>query len=239
MDTSIAIGVSSCLLGERVRYDGGHKHDHYLTGTLGAFFRFVPVCPEVGCGLPIPRETMRLEEEGGTVRLVTTTTRLDQTERMQRWCAEKVEELAEAELGGFIFKKNSPSCGLFEVKVSRAGRPSRMGRGLFAEAVTARFPLLPVEEEGRLHDPELRENFVVRLFAYRQWRDLVAGGTTLGRLVEFHAAHKLLLMAHSPKHCREAGALVVHGKEVPREELFARYGALFMTALGQLPPLRN
>ncbi|AJE04416.1 YbgA family protein [Geobacter pickeringii] len=234
METPIAIGISSCLLGERVRYDGGHKHDRYLTDTLGAFFRLVPVCPEVGCGLPAPREPMRLEEVTGEVRLVTTRSRIDHTERMRRWYAEKVGELAAADLCGFIFKKDSPSSGLFRVKVHRAGMPARMGRGLFAEAVTARFPLLPVEEEGRLHDLELRENFVVRIFAYRRWKDLVAGGGTPGRLAKFHTAHKLLLMAHSPELCRELGGLVARGKEVPRDELFARYGALFMKALARL-----
>ena len=239
MSTPIIIGVSSCLLGERVRYDGGHKHDRYLTGTLGRFFRLLPVCPEAGCGLPIPREPMRLEEEGGRVRLVTTRTRIDHTERMRRWCAEKVAELAAEDLCGFIFKKGSPSSGLFGVKVYRPGMKAKTGRGLFAEAVTASFPLLPVEEEERLRDPELREHFIVRVLAYRRWKDLAAGGTTPGRLAAFHSAHKLLLMAHSPEHCREMGRLVARANGVPPEELFPRYEALFMKALARRATVRK
>ncbi|WP_298271744.1 DUF523 and DUF1722 domain-containing protein [Geobacter sp.] len=239
MTTPITIGVSACLLGERVRYDGGHKHDRYLTCTLGKFFRFLPVCPEAGCGLPTPREPMRLVEEGGRVRLVTVRTRIDHTERMRRWCAEKVAELAAEDLCGFIFKKGSPSSGLFGVKVYRPGMKAKRGRGLFAEAVTARFPLLPVEEEERLRDPQLRESFIVRVLAYRRWKELVAGGTTPARLAAFHTAHRLLLMAHSPEQCRELGRLVAGANGVPPEGLFARYEALFMKALTRRATVRK
>ncbi|WP_306536425.1 DUF523 and DUF1722 domain-containing protein [Geobacter sp.] len=227
----IKIGVSSCLLGEKVRYDGGHKHDRYITDTLGRFFRFVPVCPEVGCGLPVPREAMRLERDGEGVRLVTNKTHVDHTNRMLSWCAKRVTELEREDLCGFIFKKDSPSSGLFNVKVYSTGMPAKVGRGLFARAVTEHFPLLPVEEEGRLHDMGLRENFIERVFAYRRWKDLLKGGKTVGRLVEFHTAHKLLIMAHSPAIYREMGKLVAHGKEMPRDELFHRYQELFLKAL--------
>ncbi|CAG0973028.1 hypothetical protein GEOBC_01383 [Geobacteraceae bacterium] len=227
----IKIGVSSCLLGEKVRYDGGHKHDRYITDTLGRFFRFVPVCPEVGCGLPVPREAMRLERDGEGVRLVTNKTHVDHTDRMLSWCAKRVTELEREDLCGFIFKKDSPSSGLFNVKVYSTGMPAKVGRGLFARAVTEHFPLLPVEEEGRLHDMGLRENFIERVFAYRRWKDLLKGGKTVGRLVEFHTAHKLLIMAHSPAIYREMGKLVAHGKEMPRDELFHRYQELFLKAL--------
>ncbi|WP_298437008.1 DUF523 and DUF1722 domain-containing protein [Geobacter sp.] len=239
MTTPITIGVSSCLFGKRVRYDGGHKHDRYITDTLGAFFRFLPVCPEVECGLPVPRESMRLEEKEGTVRLVTTKSCIDHTERMRRWCAEKVAELAAEDLCGFIFKKGSPSSGLFGVKVHRPGMKAKRGRGLFAEAVTSRFPLLPVEEAERLRDPELRESFIVRVLAYRRWKELVAGGTTPGRLEAFHTVHRLLLMAHSPEHCRELGRLAARANGVPPEELFARYEALFMKALARRATVRK
>jgi len=227
----IKIGVSACLLGEKVRYDGGHKHDRYITDTLGRFFRFVPVCPEVGCGLPVPREAMRLERDGETVRLVTNKTRIDHTDRMLAWSARQVAELEQEDLCGFIFKKDSPSSGLFNVKVYSRGMPAKTGRGLFARAVTEHFPLLPVEEEGRLHDMGLRENFIGRVFAFRRWKDLLAEGKTVGRLVEFHTAHKLLVMAHSPEIYRELGKLVAHGKEMPRDELFSRYQEFFMKAL--------
>lgn len=235
----IKIGVSSCLLGEKVRYDGGHKHDRYITDTLGRFFRFVSVCPEVGCGLPVPREAMRLERGGESLRLVTNKTRVDHTDRMLGWCAKQVAELEREDLCGFIFKKDSPSSGLFNVKVYSTGMPAKVGRGLFAKAVTEHFPLLPVEEEGRLHDMELRENFIERVFAYRRWKDLLEEGKTVGRLVEFHTAHKLLIMAHSPAIYREMGKLVAHGKEMPRDELFDRYQELFLKALALQATVRK
>lgn len=231
MAAPIKIGVSSCLLGEKVRYDGGHKLDRYITDTLGRFFEFVPVCPEVECGMPIPREAMRLEADEGEVRLVTTRTRVDKTEQMLDFCRRKVIDLEKEDLCGFIFKKDSPSSGLFNVKLYRRGMPTKAGRGLFADAVARHFPFLPVEEEGRLHDMGLRENFIERVFAFRRWKDLLLGGKSLGRLVTFHAEHKLLVMAHSPEIYREMGALVARGRELGRDELFARYQELFVKAL--------
>ena len=231
MTDSIIIGVSSCLLGEQVRYDGGHKHDHYITDTLGQYFSFLPVCPEVGCGLPIPRESMRLEGDPANPRLINGRSRMDQTDRMLAFCTVKVKELEDADLCGFIFKKDSPSSGLFRVKVYNNGAAAKSGRGLFAAAVARRFPLLPMEEEGRLNDPHLRENFIERVFSYRRWKDFLSSGPTLGKLVEFHTAHKLLLMAHSPEAYRSMGALVAHGKEVPLPELLVRYEELFMKGL--------
>ncbi|GFO55504.1 hypothetical protein GMSM_25110 [Geomonas sp. Red276] len=237
MPASIKIGVSSCLLGEKVRYDGGHQHDHYVTDTLGRFFTFVPVCPEVECGMPVPREAMRLEEDPGDPehpRLVTRTTRIDKSGQMLRFCDEKVRNLEGEDLCGFIFKKNSPSSGLYRVKVYREGMAPLSGRGLFAAAVVRHFPRLPVEEEGRLNDPDLRENFIERVFGYRRWKDLLAAGPEPGSLVEFHTRHKLLIMAHSVALYREMGALVAHGRKVPLAELLDRYEELFMKAL-ELP----
>jgi uncharacterized protein YbgA (DUF1722 family)/uncharacterized protein YbbK (DUF523 family) len=228
----IRIGVSSCLLGEPVRYDGGHKHDDYITGILGNFFTFVPVCPEVGCGLTVPREAMRLEGDPASPRLVTRRSRVDLTDRMLDYCRRQVEELEEERLCGFIFKKGSPSSGLHRVKVyDDRGIPAGTGRGLFAAAFTKRFPLLPVEEEGRLCDPALRENFIERVFVWRRWREFRAGTGSQGELVAFHTIHKLQLMAHSPKHYRELGKLVAEGKSRDRAELLDRYERLFMTAL--------
>jgi uncharacterized protein YbbK (DUF523 family) len=172
MSDTIKIGVSSCLLGEPVRYDGGHKHEHFITDILGGYFSFVPVCPEVGCGLPIPREAMRLEGDPAAPRLLTNKSRVDLTARMQAFCAAKLQELEQEDLCGFIFKKNSPSSGLFRVKVYNNGTAVKNGRGLFAAAVAEHFPLLPLEEEGRLRDPVLRENFIERVFSYRRWKDL-------------------------------------------------------------------
>lgn len=231
MSNFIAVGVSSCLLGEPVRYDGGHKHDHYVTDTLGRFFRFVPVCPEVGCGLPVPREAMRLEGDPATPRLVTNRTGVDLTERMLEYCRITVRDLEKEDLCGFIFKKNSPSSGLFRVKVYQGGMPAKSGRGLFAAAIVGHFPLLPVEEEGRLYDMGIRENFIERVFAYREWKDFLLGNRGLGELVEFHSRCKLQIMAHSPEIYRELGRLVAEGKALERTILLDRYQELLMRAL--------
>lgn len=231
MTSQIRIGVSSCLLGEKVRYDGGHKHDRYLTDILGRFFRFVPVCPEVECGMPIPREAMRLEGDPAAPRLVTNRTRIDKTGQMLDFCRKKVVELEDEDLCGFIFKKGSPSSGLYRVKVYNQGVPAKSGSGLFAAAVVRHFPLLPVEEEGRLNDPHIRENFIERVFTLRRWKDFMGGEKSIGALVAFHTSHKLLVMAHSPSHYREMGALVAHGTEIPLDRLLERYRHLLMEAM--------
>jgi uncharacterized protein YbbK (DUF523 family) len=162
MARRIRIGVSACLLGEKVRYDGVDKRDPYIADVLGRIFTFVPVCPEVGCGLPVPRAAMRLEGAPAQPRLLTIEGRLDLTDLMLAWCRLKVKELEGEALSGFILKSRSPSCGLFRVEViSRGSKES--GRGLFAAALTEHFPQLPVEEEGRLVDVRLRENFIERV----------------------------------------------------------------------------
>ncbi len=233
MTDSITIGVSSCLLGEQVRYDGGHKHDRYLTDTLGRWFRFLPVCPEVGCGLPIPREAMRLEGDPTAPRLLTRMSRMDLTDRMLAFCEFKVKELEGENLCGFIFKKESPRSGLFRVKVYHDGIATKNGSGLFAAAMSRHFPLLPMEEEGRLNDPDLRENFIERVFSYRRWQLFLASGPTAGKLVEFHTGQKLLMMAHSPATYRAMGPLVAKGKELPLPALLKSYEELFMKGLAQ------
>ncbi len=226
------VGISSCLLGNEVRFDGGHKHDAYITATLGRFFEWVPVCPEVEMGLSTPRETLRLIGDAAAPRLVFAKTGADQTDAMQAWAAKRLKALADLELCGYILKSKSPSCGMERVRVYGAsGMPAKHGVGIFARALLAAFPLLPVEEEGRLHDLALRENFVERVFAYRRWRDLVQGGLTRGRLVAFHTAHKLLLMAHSPKHYTALGRLVADAKAQSPRALESAYGAQFMEAL--------
>jgi len=159
MATDIKLGVSACLLGQRVRYDGGHKHDRYITDTLGAFFTFIPVCPEVECGMPVPRESMRLEGSPRNPRLISGKSRTDKTDQMLSYCSKRVVELESEELCGFIFKKDSPSSGLFRVKVYNNGVPVKNGSGIFAAEMTRHFPLMPMEEEGRLNDPIIRENF--------------------------------------------------------------------------------
>jgi len=232
MEPAIKIGVSTCLLGEKVRFDGGHKHDRYITGTLGRFFTFVPVCPETECGLGIPREAMRLVGSVDAPRLVTNKTGIDHTDRMQRWAKTRLDDLVSENLCGYIFKKDSPSSGLHRVRVYTAkGQPVRTGRGLFAAAFTQRFPLIPVEEEGRLHDPGLRENFIERVFALKRWRKTLNKRRTVGRLVAFHTREKLLVMAHSQTHYRQMGRLVAGGKAMRPSQLYDRYEADLMGAL--------
>lgn len=228
----IRVGISSCLLGNEVRFDGGHKRDRYLTDTLGQFFEWVPVCPEVEMGLGTPRETLRLVGDASTPRLVFGRTGGDQTAGMQTWSKGRLDQLARMDLCGYILKSDSPSCGMERVRVyGESGMPNKTGVGIFARALMDRFPLLPVEEEGRLHDLPLRENFVERVFCCRRWRDTVAGGLTRGTLVKFHTAHKLLLMAHSPKLYAELGRLVASAKALTPRQLETAYGERFMAAL--------
>lgn len=232
-DSAIKMGVSTCLLGEKVRFDGGHKHNRYITQTLGQFFEFVPVCPESECGLGIPREAMRLVGAVEAPRLVTNKTRIDHTDQMLSWAGGRLDALEKENLCGFIFKKDSPSSGLFRVKVyNQKGQPVKNGRGLFAAAFTARFPRTPVEEEGRLHDPVLRENFIEQVFALKRWRETLEKKRSMGNLVDFHTREKLLLMAHSPKHYREMGRLVAEGKKLKVTDLYDRYEAMLIEALG-------
>ena len=206
MPDKVRLGISTCLLGESVRYDGGHKLDRWLRDTLGRFVEFVPVCPEFECGLGVPREPMRLVGDPADPKLVTIQTHVDLTSRMKKWAARRVRELEREDLCGYVFKAKSPSSGMERVKVYDAhGVPSKRGVGLFARAFMDHFPMLPVEEDGRLHDAALRENFIERIFVYHRWRQV---GKSRGALAAFHTVHKLLLMAHSPKHYRELGRLV-------------------------------
>jgi uncharacterized protein YbgA (DUF1722 family)/uncharacterized protein YbbK (DUF523 family) len=231
----IRVGISACLLGEKVRFDGGHKHDRYLTQTLGPYFEWVPVCPEVEMGLGTPRETMRLEQAEDGIRMVMPKSGRDLTRPMREYARERVEKLALEDLGGYILKSDSPSCGLMRVRVyGPSGMPSRTGRGLFAEALANRFPYLPIEEEGRLSDPRLRENWIERVFAYRRVQSLWGSRWTVQSLVAFHAAHKLVILAHSPKALMDLGRLVAGAKDMPRAELRKRYHEQFMSALAIL-----
>jgi uncharacterized protein YbgA (DUF1722 family)/uncharacterized protein YbbK (DUF523 family) len=233
MTERIRLGVSTCLLGENVRFDGGHKHDRFLTDTLGQYVEFVPVCPEVECGLGVPRESMRLVGDVESPRLVTVRTHVDHTDRMLTWARKRVKELEKEDLCGFIFKSDSPSSGMERVKVyNETGMPEKKGIGLFARAFMDHFSLIPVEEEGRLHDPRLRENFIERIFTLKRWRELRGGKGGLGGVVDFHTRNKLLVLAHSEKHCRSMGKLVAAGKKIPMQSLYSQYETLLMDALG-------
>jgi uncharacterized protein YbgA (DUF1722 family)/uncharacterized protein YbbK (DUF523 family) len=229
----ITIGISACLLGENVRYDGGHKHDRFLTDTLGKYVTYRPVCPEVECGLGVPRESMRLVDDPESPRLVTVRTRQDHTGRMVRWARQRVMELEKEKLCGFIFKSDSPSSGMERVKVYKdAGMPQKNGVGVFARIFMEHFPLMPVEEEGRLHDPLIRENFIDRIFTLKRWVESVETGKSRARLVDFHTRHKMLITAHSEKHERIMGRMVAQGgNRSSIEGDYAQYQVLLMEAL--------
>ncbi len=236
----VRIGISSCLLGEEVRFDGGHKRDRFLTDTFGPFVEWVPVCPEVEAGFGTPRESMRLVNRDGQIHLLTVKTGVDLTAPMDRVARRRVAELEHAGLCGYVLKKDSPSCGLLRVKIyDGPGPPARSGQGRFAAALCARMPFLPVEEEGRLSDPRLRENFVERVFAYRRLQEHFAGRWTVGTLVRFHTAQKLTLMAHSVKAYEHLGRLVARAKSLPRDEVETHYVEGFMTALAIVATARR
>jgi len=228
------VGISTCLLGFKVRYDGGHKLDRFLKHTLGQFVDWVPVCPEQEAGFGVPREAFRLVGEVESPRLVTNRTGKDVTDRMLEWANKRLDELADESLCGYVFKSKSPSSGMERVKVyNDKGIPVKRGVGIFARAFKERFPNLPTEEEGRLHDMGLRENFIVRVFAYHRWQVMLAEKPDLGGLVDFHSRHKLLFMAHQPGLATELGRLVAHASEHPLDQVLNEYATRFMDLLSR------
>ncbi|NTV43518.1 MAG: DUF523 and DUF1722 domain-containing protein [Syntrophobacteraceae bacterium] len=231
-DTPVKLGISSCLLGNKVRFDGGHKLEKFLTDTLGRYVHYVPVCPEVEYGLPIPREALRLVGVPESPRLITSRTSVDHTDGMLRWARDRVKELEKENLCGFIFKSRSPSSGMERVKIyDENGVPANKGVGIFAGVFMDHFPLIPVEEDGRLHDPLLRENFIERIFTLKRWRETAAAKKSRGSLVDFHTKNKLLILSHSPKHFQLMGKLVAKAKDYPPDELHEKYVNLLMEAL--------
>ena len=231
-EDKIRLGASTCLLGENVRWNGGHARSRFVTDTLSEFVQFVPVCPEVEAGFPIPRETFRLVGEIDHPRLVTTKTRIDHTDTMVAWARKRVKALEKEDLCGFIFKKDSPSSGLKNVKVyNEKGMPVKKGVGIFARIFTEHFPRIPVEEEGRLNDDKLRENFIEQIFTLKRWRETLALKKTAGRLVDFHTRHKLLILSHSTEHYRNMGKLVAGGKSMPIADIYDQYETLLIDAL--------
>lgn len=228
----LKIGISACLLGKPVRYDQENKLDPYLAETWGHYFEYVPVCPEVESGLPVPREPSRLEGSPERPRFIARHSRTDHTERLERWGGEKIRKLEPENLGGFIFKSRSPSCGIRELKVYRNDEIiSRNGAGIWARMFMERFPLLPVEDETRLYSPEVRELFIERVFVFRRWRDMLRADPTPGGLAAFHTRHKLLLMAHSPESYRRLGKLVSQAGEAAPKGLFTEYAGTLAKAL--------
>ena len=243
MAAPIRVGISACLLGDQVRFDGGHKRDPFLIDTMGPFVEWVKVCPEVEVGMGTPRESIRLVDDGGRLRLLTVRTGVDHTASMTNWTARRVRELGAEDLCGFVVKKDSPSCGMVRVKVygppGSTSPAGRHGRGVFTGALLDAFPDLPVEDEGRLTDPRLRENFIERVFAYRRVRDLFVPRWTVGDLVAFHTKQKLVLMAHAPQAYQAIGRLVAQAKGMDRETLRTRYTAEVMGALRVMATARR
>jgi uncharacterized protein YbgA (DUF1722 family)/uncharacterized protein YbbK (DUF523 family) len=226
------LGISACLLGEKVRFDGGHKQDAFLCQTLGRFVEWVPVCPEIEVGMGVPRESVRLVGSGSDPKMIAERSGKDWTMAMKRFAAIRTKDLAELKLSGYVFKKNSPSCGVERVRLYDAkNMPSRHGRGIFAATVMKTLPLLPVEEEGRLNDLALRENFVERVFAYHRWQSALAGAKSARVLVDFHTRHKFLLLAHSERHYRRLGRLVAGIEKNSLRATYEEYGQNFMEGL--------
>jgi len=222
------IGVSACLLGEPVRFNGGHSRDRFLTQALAPYVDWVPVCPEMEIGLGTPRETLRLTDAG---RLVSQSG-LDHTGAMTGLAGRRRGELAG--LSGYVVKSRSPSCALRSARVHAGDQAiGRTGQGVFTGRVLAADPLLPVEEEGRLNDPALRETFVEQVFARARLGRLFGGPWRLRDLVGFHARHKLQLMAHDPARCREAGRLTATAQARPAGAVRADYTAAFGAALAR------
>ena len=236
----LRLGVSACLLGQEVRYDGQHKRDPFVVDVLGKFAEWVPVCPELEIGMGVPREPIRLVGSAAGPRLVAERSGKDHTDAMIRFAEARVRELATLDLDGYVTKKDSPSCGLLRVRVhaARGGPPRREGVGLFVQVLAARMPLLPIEEEGRLCDGALRESFIERIFAHARWKAAVARGMRRGDLVAFHTAHKLVLMAHSPAAYRALGSLVGGLAKGSIARTVEAYGRRFMEAL-RVPATRG
>ncbi len=233
----ILIGISSCLIGEEVRFDGGHKQSRYILDTLGAHFRFRPFCPEVAIGLGVPRETLRLVDNDGSIEAIgnktatlnVTAQLIDIAEQQAGW---------HAQVFGYIVKKDSPSCGMERVRVYRGDIPRRDGVGLYTRTLMQNFPNLPVEEEGRLGDPVLREGFIKRVFIYKRWHDMLEAGLDWAALTDFHARHKLILYSHNQDLGRSLGRELADAQRGDIAEYAPRYLSGMMKIL-KIPAKRS
>ena len=229
--TKIPVGISACLLGMEVRHDKGHKHSRYCTGVLSRYFEFRSLCPEMGAGLSAPRKAMHLTEQNGALRLITTDGLRDHTDLMQDFIARAMPSLAT--LRGYILMAKSPSCGMERIRVYNDDGhvQHRDASGLFAAALQTHYPLMPLEEEGRLNDDTLRENFIERVFLYDDWCQLREHGLTAQRLIDFHSRHKFQLLAHCQKTYRQLGPLLSDLKARPLEEIAEEYIPGLMAAM--------
>jgi uncharacterized protein YbgA (DUF1722 family)/uncharacterized protein YbbK (DUF523 family) len=236
----ITIGISACLLGEKVRYDGGHKLDRHITDTLGPYFEWVPVCPEVEYGLPVPREAMHLTGDPAAPRIVTVRTGVDHTDGMKKWAGNKLRQLEKEDLCGFIFRSKSPSSGIGGVKVyASSGIHSKRGTGIFGGAFMRYFPLIPVIDDGMMHNPNLRENFIEQVFVYQRWKVFLKNKHGIRDLIAFHTNLKLLMLSHSPKHYTALGRLVAQARRYQPDALYSEYVRILMEGLSLLATIKK
>lgn len=240
MSNVIKVGISSCVLGENVRFDSGHKISKFVTKELVPFFEFVPVCPEVGMGMPVPRPTIRLISDQERIALVETKdASIDHTDKMMDYSKSKVAELSITELCGYVVCAKSPTCGMERVKVYKKGGAENIGVGLYTQELMKQMPWLPVEEDGRLNDPVLKENFITRIYTLRDFYDSMDGEPTAGKIVAFHSRYKLTLMAHHPQSYKELGRLVATIKEYDIETFYQKYRVGLMNAVSHRASRKN
>ncbi len=234
----LKIGISSCLLGENVRFDSGHKKNAYITGVLNDHFTFVPFCPEVEIGLGVPREPIRLVSLEGDIRCKgTKNNTLDVTDELSHIAQE--QRAWHGDLCGYILKRDSPSCGMERVKVYSEGAPERKGVGIYAKQLMENFPCLPVEEEGRLEDAHLRENFIQRVYIYSRWKAMRSERLTVARLQAFHATHKYIFMSHNQVQAKQLGALLVSINKEDLDTLADTYQNTMMSTLKSIATKKN
>ncbi|WNO60812.1 DUF523 and DUF1722 domain-containing protein [Rheinheimera sp. MMS21-TC3] len=238
---TIKVGISACVLGDKVRFDGGHKASAFCTSVLSDHVQYVPVCPEVAIGMPVPRPAIRLqldnEEQVHLVRSKEPS--IDHTQQMKAFIEQKLPQLTQ--LSGYIVCAKSPSCGMERVRLFDANghKLGKIGVGMYTKALMQRYPWLPIEEDGRLFDAEHKENFITRLFACHDYQQMMLDGFTVGKLVKFHSKYKFLVLAHHPVAYRELGRLVAQAKLFSAKELELRYLTDFMNALKKLSSRKN
>lgn len=239
--TKIRIGISQCLLGAKVRYDGQHKHSKYITQNLGPFFEFVPFCPENDSGMGTPRESMHLRGDVEAPRLIGNRSGEDKTDQLLSYTQQRVPAFSNDDIAGIIFKKGSPSCGVYGVtpKTEKGMPGGKSGAGLFVREVQRSFPNLPIEEEGRLNDPGLRELFIEKVFTHHRWREAEKAGWTSSSLLAFHERHKYLLMSHSPERLRTLGRLLSDMKARPIDHSADLYFTTMMQIMGLKPTVKK
>jgi len=236
--SKLLIGVSRCLLGDGVRFDGGHKHNRYLTDVLGEYFDWMRFCPEVEAGMGTPRPALRLADDGVKLRVVSSDG-FDYTDDLDSAFERREPDLRSAGLRGYIFRRGSPSCGLYRVKRYQDGRATRDAQGVFARRVQTLWPNIPCEEGGRLNDMRLRENFIQRVYTYHRWRSFADDTPTLSGLFAFHAEHKYLILAHDQRAARTLGRMVAHAERVTLADTLVEYESQLMTALSRTPSIKS